>query len=698
MGKPQGKPGKGANAPFDDPELEARYQSLLRTRRGDGKDIISRSRFLRQLNHAGKNRVAPNPPANPARSVKAPAPETPKRTWTPQQVPPPPPSKRRREPQTLEQSQTAPPEDAGQEGPEPMQVEEASPGGAAAASSSDTAAAAAPAGVVQVEEPSPESFTSPTAAPAAHSELPQEGHQQDDQQPGLRPKSQPETAPSQEPEQRTPPGSLDPEMDHKVKPEAASDGATASAPEAKAGEAAKTAHSLEDPVGPVEAEPESTLEPLPTQVEATSPSQPKEPEVKKKPPGPISGPPAKKGAVQPIRNKASPFSGPPPKAETPPPKKEEPIPVNLTPRQPKGRLVEINRFSEEVEADEDSPFSPEEASSSRRAPAQDEVPSPPLTTKMENLTTINLPIPSRLTGVATRHRGSKNSPWTCYCPREFKDSLGRSWEVQGIGGARVVLRPPNLGQGSGHQVLKVGDLEQTKNEAYYFSRLSRDFTYITRPAQHDPITVQLQNYGEIRAYGCYYPRVFPVDKAPGNLRQLSDYDMLLLAAMLSHLGLMFIRVADVGGHNVGFQVETLAEDPQENLLLQTTVIRQAEALPLCLYDAGRWRVQATRTFPSQKNLKGFWGMLKKHTTLFGWLNAVVREHSLEGVAQRLLHRLRCTSPKHWEIAVDQGIIQFIPLTFQKGLTYPAYSPWEDPEGQGVPWTIAPIASTATPAT
>ena len=66
------------------------------------------------------------------------------------------------------------------------------------------------------------------------------------------------------------------------------------------------------------------------------------------------------------------------------------------------------------------------------------------------------------------------------------------------------------------------------------------------------------------ANGCYYPRIHPINMA-GSFRNFSENDMLVLCAIISHLGLMYLRVADVGGHNVGWQVESLAYDAQTNL-------------------------------------------------------------------------------------------------------------------------------------
>ena len=85
--------GKGANAPFDDGALEARYQALLRSRQSEGKDIISRARFLRQLGHAGPNRTLPETIRNAARTVQAPAPKP----TGPVRVPPPPTKRHKKE-------------------------------------------------------------------------------------------------------------------------------------------------------------------------------------------------------------------------------------------------------------------------------------------------------------------------------------------------------------------------------------------------------------------------------------------------------------------------------------------------------------------------------------------------------------------------------------------------------------------------
>ena len=69
------------------------------------------------------------------------------------------------------------------------------------------------------------------------------------------------------------------------------------------------------------------------------------------------------------------------------------------------------------------------------------------------------------------------------------------------GGVRVVLRPPlSLGNGAAHQVLKVGDADQTRTESWFFSRVARDF--MTRPAAQGAIKLNIANYGEIAAHGC----------------------------------------------------------------------------------------------------------------------------------------------------------------------------------------------------
>ena len=120
---------------------------------------------------------------------------------------------------------------------------------------------------------------------------------------------------------------------------------------------------------------------------------------------------------------------------------------------------------------------------------------------------------------------------------------------------------------------------------------------------------------------------------------------------------MKLKAADVGGHNVSWQVETLAHDPEENQRLQSEFLRTQEQVQITLYDAGRWAVQVSKNFPSQKNLKGFWGMIAKFPALSQWFSRAAREHRLESLARLVLHRLGVSSPAHWEGCKDSNIVQ-----------------------------------------
>ena len=265
------------------------------------------------------------------------------------------------------------------------------------------------------------------------------------------------------------------------------------------------------------------------------------------------------------------------------------------------------------------------------------------------------------------------------------------------GGARVVLRPPlSLGNGAAHQVLKVGDADQTRTESWFFNRIARDFGYVTRPAAQGA-KLYIANYGEVAAHGCYYPRIHPINMAPGSFRKFSENDMLVLCAIISHLGLMYLRVADVGGHNVGWQVASLAYDAQTNLARQGERLQNFPYVPLVLYDAGRWQVATGQHFPGQQRLKGFWGMIAKFPELNLWFTNAVKSHYLQGLARLVLHRLSVCSPSHWEGCKDFQMVQYTPLTYRQGLVIPSTNPWEHNSDEGVTWAIVPIGSPYTPA-
>ena len=153
----------------------------------------------------------------------------------------------------------------------------------------------------------------------------------------------------------------------------------------------------------------------------------------------------------------------------------------------------------------------------------------------------------------------------------------------------------------------------------------------------------------------------------------------------------------VGGHNVGWQVESLAYDAQTNLTRQGEQLQNFPYVPLVLYDAGRWQVATGQHFPGQQRLKGFWGMIAKFPELNLWFTNAVKSHYLSSLARLVLHRLSVCSPSHWEGCKDFQMVQYTPLTCRQGLVIPSTNPWEDNSDEGVTWAIVPIGSPYTPA-
>ena len=109
--------------------------------------------------------------------------------------------------------------------------------------------------------------------------------------------------------------------------------------------------------------------------------------------------------------------------------------------------------------------------------------------------------------------------------------------VRGVEGRlRTPSKPRNGGGPPG--------AEQTRMESWYFSRIARDFGYVTRPAAQGYVDIDIANFGVVAVYGCYYPRIYPINKAPGVSGNFSEQDMLVLCTIISHLGLMYLKVAD----------------------------------------------------------------------------------------------------------------------------------------------------------
>ena len=182
-----------------------------------------------------------------------------------------------------------------------------------------------------------------------------------------------------------------------------------------------------------------------------------------------------------------------------------------------------------------------------------------------------LATPKVLSGEVKHHKGTANSPWTCYLPSSLTDEEGRVWYVFGVGGDRATLAPPaSLGRAHAHQVLKIGRPDSMTPERKYFALLHRDFNYVTRPAGYGTTTVRLADNARTSTQGfvlececVYYQKVAPVDKQLGSQRQLQVPDLLAALAIVAHLSSLYLRVADIGGHNLGWGIEPRPSGPRQ---------------------------------------------------------------------------------------------------------------------------------------
>ena len=115
-------------------------------------------------------------------------------------------------------------------------------------------------------------------------------------------------------------------------------------------------------------------------------------------------------------------------------------------------------------------------------------------------------------------------------------------------------------------------------ERKYFALLHRDFNYVTRPAGYGTTTVRLADNARTSTQGfvlececVYYQKVAPVDKQLGSQRQLQVPDLLAALAIVAHLSSLYLRVADIGGHNLGWGIEPLAIGAESALCPAATV-------------------------------------------------------------------------------------------------------------------------------
>ena len=298
-----------------------------------------------------------------------------------------------------------------------------------------------------------------------------------------------------------------------------------------------------------------------------------------------------------------------------------------------------------------------------------------------------LATPKVLSGEVKHHKGTANSPWTCYLPSSLTDEEGRVWYVFGVGGDRATLAPPaSLGRAHAHQVLKIGRPDSMTPERKYFALLHRDFNYVTRPAGYGTTTVRLADNARTSTQGSvlececvYYQKVAPVDKQLGSQRQLQVPDLLAALAIVAHLSSLYLRVADIGGHNLGWGIEPLAIGAEANHILQERALRHRPYVPLILFDAGRWRESPAISFPGAKATKGLLGMIERYPDFHSWVLSQIRSyHNAQALCIAFLHRLR-QYEAHWEGVMSSGLVTFLPLTLRPGLLIPTRSPWEREE-------------------
>ena len=314
-----------------------------------------------------------------------------------------------------------------------------------------------------------------------------------------------------------------------------------------------------------------------------------------------------------------------------------------------------------------------------------------------------LATPKVLSGEVKHHKGTANSPWTCYLPSSLTDEAGRVWYVFGVGGDRATLAPPaSLGRAHAHQVLKIGRPDSMTPERKYFALLHRDFNYVTRPVGYGTTTVRLADNARTSTQGfvleckcVYYQKVAPVDKQLGSQRQLQVPDLLAALAIVAHLSSLYLRVADIGGHNLGWGIEPLAIGAEANHILQERALRHRPYVPLMLFDAGRWRESPAISFPGAKATKGLLGLIERYPDFHSWVLSQIRSyHNAQALCIAFLHRLR-QYEAHWEGVMSSGLVTFLPLTLRPGLLIPTRSPWEREEE--TTWQIVPVFDQATPA-
>ena len=196
--------------------------------------------------------------------------------------------------------------------------------------------------------------------------------------------------------------------------------------------------------------------------------------------------------------------------------------------------------------------------------------------------------------------------------------------------------------------------------------------YVPRPSIKGEIQVTLEANGPLpgrafTAFGAFFQKVEPIDRSPGSLRAVTEADLLFCLVCISHLAALYLRVADLGYHNLAWQVESLAVSRAENTHLTSQALRTRPFVPLVLIDGGRWTQGVQSLFPGEGWNQGLVCSVQQIPLLRGMGSANgVLYSSAETLCKVFVHRLQ-NYPDHFEGLKNIGLITYLPLTYKTGL-------------------------------
>ena len=113
----------------------------------------------------------------------------------------------------------------------------------------------------------------------------------------------------------------------------------------------------------------------------------------------------------------------------------------------------------------------------------------------------------------------------------------------------------------------------------------------------------------------------------GSLRAVTEADLLFCLVCISHLAALYLRVADLGYHNLAWQVESLAVSRAENTHLTSQALRTRPFVPLVLIDGGRWTQGVQASFPGKAGTKGLFALCNRFPSFGEWVQQMVYSYS-----------------------------------------------------------------------